>query len=707
MALVISLLPVFNWVLWTSAKVSILIIVLLLVKLLFSHKLAATVNYLLWTVIIVGLLLPWTPSSSWSIDNFAQSFSQKVTAGGMNYSLDHLFQQGVGEITTAASVTNSAGTGNFSPVAGESRPQGESILRSFVASPFTHKLLLLIWLFGMAAFLVSTVVMNKRFSRSIQGQTLHHWFVLAGLEEVIEKLNMKRDIPLTFTSAVGTPSLFGLFNPRILMPEALTSLFTQEQLKFILVHELLHYKRKDILVNWLMQALLILHWFNPFIWYAFRKLREDQEQACDAMTLRYFGPDHSKGYAGTLIKLLECCAGPLRMANLAALTGSSSLLKRRLMNIRNYPKRSFALTIFILGIVISASFVTLANADMPSGTENDSLPLPVSATPITANQMRNIPFPYTERFANGLEQWVLEKGTEKDATSPFLLKVLLNGREKAAFPVNATGINQTGGTITLDGKDYAVISITLNNDQASGWVTLQALSVLPSSIQTVSISDDSPAGDFWSPKSQQAILDRVSAWLKASKPYTAAIPYSESVDNFVHHNIGPSALHITGADNMQTLIYPAWYVQTGGQEADTRSIGNYIHYQQDVVIFIEARTNNISYLESAQLYNWLKNGEWKTAFNPNSTLVPLYRTNVEGLTYGSAAGSMIYGNPQPDLVAAEGPGGTLGYVKYEDLMGPQPKTPEEAVQMQKEGKFNNRKIPLYAADGKTVVGSFK
>ena len=234
MASVFSLLPVFAWVLRTSAKVSVLIIFLLLVKLLFRRKLTATVHYLLWAVVIVGLLLPWTPSNSWSIDNFTQPFTPKVTAGSMSYSLDNNFQHGVGEITTVPPGTNSAGDGNYYPAAGESQPQVKSILWSFAASPLTHKLLLMIWLFGMAVFLVSTVIVNIRFSRSIRGQTLHHWFILFGLEAVIERLNIKRDIPLTFTPAVGTPSLFGLFNPRILIPEALTDHFTQEQLKFIL-----------------------------------------------------------------------------------------------------------------------------------------------------------------------------------------------------------------------------------------------------------------------------------------------------------------------------------------------------------------------------------------------------------------------------------------------------------------------------------------
>jgi len=50
--------------------------------------------------------------------------------------------------------------------------------------------------------------------------------------------------------------------------------------------------------------------------------------------------------------------------------------------------------------------------------------------------------------------------------------------------------------------------------------------------------------------------------------------------------------------------------------------------------------------------------------------------------------------------------GTSGYVKYEDLMRPRPKTPEEAIAMQEMGKFEKREIPLYAADGKIVIGSF-
>jgi bla regulator protein BlaR1 len=71
MSIIARFLPVFDWVLWTSAKVSVLIIFLLFIKYLFRNKLGATVNYLLWSVVIAGLLLPLTPSSPLSIYNLA------------------------------------------------------------------------------------------------------------------------------------------------------------------------------------------------------------------------------------------------------------------------------------------------------------------------------------------------------------------------------------------------------------------------------------------------------------------------------------------------------------------------------------------------------------------------------------------------------------------------------------------------------------
>ena len=82
-----------------------------------------------------------------------------------------------------------------------------------------------------------------------------------------------------------------------------------------------------------------------------------------------------------------------------------------------------------------------------------------------------------------------------------------------------------------------------------------------------------------------------------------------------------------------------------------------------------------------------------------------YPTNKNGQTYGPDMGDLNLGKlGEPDLMLAKGENGTIGYAKKEDLNGPQPKTPEEAVKLTKEAK--PREVPLYDVDGETIIGKF-
>ncbi|MFJ7738838.1 metal ABC transporter substrate-binding protein [Lysinibacillus sp. NPDC097287] len=81
-----------------------------------------------------------------------------------------------------------------------------------------------------------------------------------------------------------------------------------------------------------------------------------------------------------------------------------------------------------------------------------------------------------------------------------------------------------------------------------------------------------------------------------------------------------------------------------------------------------------------------------------------YPTNENGQTYGPDMGDLNLGEiGEPTLMLAEGENGTIGYVKKEDLNGPQPKTPKEAVKL---NEAKPREIPLYDVDGETVIGKF-
>lgn len=118
-----------------------------------------------------------------------------------------------------------------------------------------------------------------------------------------------------------------------------------------------------------------------------------------------------------------------------------------------------------------------------------------------------------------------------------------------------------------------------------------------------------------------------------------------------------------------------------------------------------AMSNDLAYKinEKGQLISVDTNGI-VTEENFDSTKV--YQINKYGQTYGSSLYA-VSAETEPDLIIAKGIDGTIGYVYSADLYGKEPKNPEEAIIMQKLNKDKIRTIPLYASDGKTVIGEFK
>lgn len=84
---------------------------------------------------------------------------------------------------------------------------------------------------------------------------------------------------------------------------------------------------------------------------------------------------------------------------------------------------------------------------------------------------------------------------------------------------------------------------------------------------------------------------------------------------------------------------------------------------------------------------------------------PNYQKNENGQTYGSAADA-ISPETEPELISAIGVDGTQGYVLKKDIDGEQPKSPKEAIAIQNSRSPGGREIPLYDADGETVIGVF-
>lgn len=147
---------------------------------------------------------------------------------------------------------------------------------------------------------------------------------------------------------VSSPLVLGIFRPRILLPPDLPP----EDRDWVLCHERVHIRRKDNLFRLLGLATVCLHWFNPFVWWFFRRFQEDMELACDARVLRGRSAEERKAYARSLLR----CAAPARSP--LAVSFGAGKLRSRVEHILSYRRLTVAAAL-CSGLLLAALAVGL------------------------------------------------------------------------------------------------------------------------------------------------------------------------------------------------------------------------------------------------------------------------------------------------------------------------------------------------------------
>ncbi len=156
------------------------------------------------------------------------------------------------------------------------------------------------------------------------------------LQQLQEALNIRTPVRLLRSSMASIPFSTGWLRPAIVLPEGVESWHASVQ-ESVLIHELAHIKRNDILLRILAQAGCSLHWINPLAWYGFGRMMMEQEIACDNQVL--WAGTKPSDYACNLLTFAKTRRGYLDFA-LTPL-GRRSELKNRLMEILK-PSRSRA-----------------------------------------------------------------------------------------------------------------------------------------------------------------------------------------------------------------------------------------------------------------------------------------------------------------------------------------------------------------------------
>lgn len=137
----------------------------------------------------------------------------------------------------------------------------------------------IIWFIGVLAFCLYSIRSYSKLKKKLQSA-------------VILRDN------IYISQGVGTPFALGLRNPKIYLPSNLAD--AQE---YVIAHEQTHLARRDNIAKILGYVVLILHWFNPLVWLAFKLFVTDMEMSCDESVIRNSKEDIRKEYSRSLLEL--------------------------------------------------------------------------------------------------------------------------------------------------------------------------------------------------------------------------------------------------------------------------------------------------------------------------------------------------------------------------------------------------------------------
>ena len=161
-----------------------------------------------------------------------------------------------------------------------------------------------LWLAGIAVMAVWVVFSHLRFLRFVRrwSRPVQDADTAALYGRLCKQLRLKRRPDLRFCAGLKAPMLAGLFRTVLLLPEDAPQ---GDELRFSLLHELTHYKRRDIWLKSLALLANVIHWFNPCMWYMVRLVERDTELACDEAALHRLPAEDHAAYGRTILNAVE------------------------------------------------------------------------------------------------------------------------------------------------------------------------------------------------------------------------------------------------------------------------------------------------------------------------------------------------------------------------------------------------------------------
>lgn len=326
---------------------SALILALLALRRLFRQKISRRVQYALWALVLVRLLVPVSlPAAEFSLVRAAAPAIREVENTVLYlqpvqediWTADGFYQNYSTSASQHRAALGAASTGGTRTITDENNITHQIRYDRQIRA---GDLLRPVWYAGMAVMACWLAVTNLRFWRRLRRSRI--------------PLELEGHRVYLVEEGLISPCLFGLFRPAIYLTPA--ALETEERTRHVIAHESTHARHLDPLWALLRGVCLTVYWFNPLVWWAAAASRADCELACDEGALRRLGEDARLAYGQTLLGLIPVQrAGGSPLLTATTMTADKKRLTERITRIaENRRTRWTALgALAVLAIVVCA-----------------------------------------------------------------------------------------------------------------------------------------------------------------------------------------------------------------------------------------------------------------------------------------------------------------------------------------------------------------
>lgn len=334
-----------------SITAGYLVVAVLLAR-LFLRKSPKWISCLLWGIVALRLVLPFTVESPLSLIPSAEVIPQNIAT-----SYAPAIQSGIPLVNST-----------INPMMTQGMIQSGNVWQDVLS------VAAIVWLVGMAAIFLYGIV----------SYGILRWQIRACV---------KVQDGVYICDDVSSPFIFGFFRPKIYLPSGLDP----ETTGYVLLHEKIHLRRKDHWWKPLGYCLLAVYWFNPLLWVAYILLCRDIEQSCDEKVISQMSVQEKQGYSLALVS----CSRQRRMITVCPVAFGQVSVSTRIKAIVSYKKPSFWILLCSIVLCAAISVCFLTNPETCLHVYANEVVTPATCTQmgIASHTCRLCEYTYTEPLA--------------------------------------------------------------------------------------------------------------------------------------------------------------------------------------------------------------------------------------------------------------------------------------------------------------------